>query len=314
MNLKQILKNISVIDRIYVQWKWREKRTTYGNQNEDKIFFIIRRAKCKVGLFSLVMTNMGLVKYALDKGYIPVIDMQSSQNTYLEEDQVGKANSWEFYFEQPCGYSLEDIRNSKNIILSSGLIGKKNFFPDHEMIRNPAEYKMWRKLFAEHFHIKGSIIKEMEQIKRELFRGKRVVGVLCRGTDYVNTRPKNHPIQPAPKEMFMKVHQVLDEKQCDLVYLTTEDERIFKEFREEFGVKLISLDTKRYCDTGDKNINDIFVSSGKSRYLLGKEYLLSILLLSECNCLVAGSAGGTYGALLIGKEYEYQYVFEMGTY
>ena len=38
-----------------------------------RIFFIIRRAKCKVGLFSLVMTNMGLVKYALD--ILPDLDL-----------------------------------------------------------------------------------------------------------------------------------------------------------------------------------------------------------------------------------------------
>ena len=36
------------------------------------------------------MTNMAMVKYALDKGYIPVIDMQTEKNTYLDEEQVGK--------------------------------------------------------------------------------------------------------------------------------------------------------------------------------------------------------------------------------
>ena len=50
------------------------------------------------------------------------------------------------------------------------------------------------------------------------------------------------------------------------------------------------------------------------KYLRGREYLINILLLSECDCLVAGSAGGTYGALLIGKEYEYQYIYDLGVY
>ena len=48
--------------------------------------------------------------------------------------------------------------------------------------------------------------------------------------------------------------------------------------------------------------------------MMGKKYLLSILILSECDCLVAGSAGGTHGALLMGKEYDYQYIFDLGVY
>ena len=112
MNVKEKLKGITILNRLYVSWKWRERRVSHGKENPDKIFFVIRRARCKAGLFSLVMTNMGLVKYALDKGYIPVIDMQSERNTYLEEEQVGRENAWEFYFEQPCGYSLKDIERN----------------------------------------------------------------------------------------------------------------------------------------------------------------------------------------------------------
>ena len=126
MNVKKVFQKITFLNEPYTRWKWRERRVSYGKENPDKTFYVIRRASCKVGLFSHVMTNMGLVKYALDRGYIPVIDMQNTKNTYLEPDQVGKVNAWEFYFEQPCGYSLRDIKKSKNVILSNGLITKEN--------------------------------------------------------------------------------------------------------------------------------------------------------------------------------------------
>ena len=67
----------------------------------------------------------GACAYAVKQGYIPVIDMQNGRNTYLEEGKVGRENAWEYYFEQPCGYRLADIRDAKNVILSDGLITEK---------------------------------------------------------------------------------------------------------------------------------------------------------------------------------------------
>ena len=314
MNIKGKLKKMAFFDHLYVQWKWRERKVSWGAENPDKTFLVIRRAQCKAGLFSLVMTNMGLVKYALDKGYIPVIDMQSERNTYLDEEQVGRENSWEFYFEQPCGYSLKDISRSRNIILSSGLIGKNNFFPEDRMVKNPEEYRMWRNLFQQYFHVKKEILEEAETLKRELFHGERILGVLCRGTDYTNTRPKDHPIQPETADVLVKVDEVLHKQKCSYVYLATEDNDIYEMFERQYGEKLKALKTRRYHNTGKENINDISAKSGESKYQLGRDYLLTILLLANCNCLVAGSAGGTYGALLMGKEYEYRYIFDLGTY
>lgn len=314
MNVKEKLKGITILNKLYVSWKWRERRVSHGKENPDKIFFVIRRAQCKAGLFSLVMTNMGLVKYALDKGYIPVIDMQSERNTYLEEEQVGRENAWEFYFEQPCGYSLKDIERSRNIILSRGTIRKSIFYPGDKMVRNPDEYQMWRSLFQRCFHVKKELLEEEQILKKEMFQGKRVLGVLCRGTDYTNTRPKNHPIQPKTEDVIEKVNEVLEQQKCTYVYLATEDDDIYSAFEKRYGEKLKALKTRRYHNTGKENINDISAKCGESRYLLGRDYLMTILLLADCNCLVAGSAGGTYGALLMGSEYEYCYIFDLGTY
>ena len=38
------------------------------------------------------------------------------------------------------------------------------------------------------------------------------------------------------------------------------------------------------------------------------------MLLARCDCLVAGSVGGTYGALLMSKGYDYEYVYDLGVY
>ena len=114
--------------------------------------------------------------------------------------------------------------------------------------------------------------------------------------------------------MTDKVRSVMKEQKCTCIYLTTEDADIYRRFQEEFGELVKTLELSRYSNTGKENINDIAVREGGNRYQMGRQYLISILLLAWCNCLVAGSAGGTYGALLMESEYEYQYIFDLGTY
>ena len=71
-------------------------------------------------------------------------------------------------------------------------------------------------------------------------------------------------------------------------------------------------DTERYTTKGMQNINDL--RQEKDKYQKGKEYLLSMMLLAGCDCLAAGNVGGTHGALLMSRGYEYCYIFDLGKY
>lgn len=314
MGLKQQIQKIKLINEPYTKWKWRERKVSYGNENPEKTFFVIRRASCKVGLFSSVMTNMGLVDYAVKKGYIPVIDMQNTSNTYLEPEQVGKMNAWDFYFNQPMGYGLEDIAASKNIVLSNGLITEKNDYPDMRIVDDEKLLLRWREVFGKYFSINDMLIEEFQKEKQKLFGENRVLGVLARGTDYINLKPKNHPIQPTAIQIAGKAAEVMEQYQCTYIFLATEDQSIFHAVKEQFGDKLLAMETTRYTTSGNQNINDMSSGREADRYLKGKEYLLSVWLLSQCNCLVAGNVGGTHGALLMSPGYEYSYVFDLGLY
>lgn len=314
MDIKKVLKRIPFIDELYIRCKWKEKRLSWGEEHPDKTFFVVRRATCKVGLFSYVMTNMGLVKQAINRGYIPVIDMQNNANTYLEDEEVGRENAWEFYFEQPCGFTLKDISNSKNVILSNGLIEKSDWYPGNNITQNKELCAEWRTFFSKYLKVKTDISQQADETFSKFFGTDRVLGILCRGTDYRNKRPKNHPIQPEADVVIREAERIMEEYQCIWIYLATEDEDIYQSFYKVFGNRLKVTGAKRYSNTGMKNINDIDYKRMRDKYLKGKEYLINILLLAKCNCLIAGSVGGTYGALLLSKGYEYEHVFNLGTY
>lgn len=312
MGIKQMLQNITVLDRLYTRWKWRERTVSFGERYPDQVFFVVRRAYCKVGLFSHVMTNMGLVDYALKQGYIPVIDMQNGRNTYLEDDKVGKENAWEYFFEQPCGYTLEDVEKARHVILSDGLITDKNNYPDFRIVEDKERFVYWHQIFQKYFRVRGNILAEFEKLRAEMLGDAKTLGILARGTDYVSAKPKGHPIQPTAEEIIGKVREVMGICSCDKIYLATEDAGIYDRLKEEFEDKLVAQKTQRYITSGGQNINDL--GAERTKFEKGKEYLLSMMLLADCDCLVAGNVGGTHGALLMSSGYEYQHIFDLGIY
>lgn len=312
MSIKQIIKKNHYLNRKYIEYKWRERRVSYGSDNPDKTFYVIRRTPCSVGLFSYVSTVLGHIKYALDRGYIPIVDMQNYENTYLEEGLLGKVNAWEYYFEQPMGYTLRDIEHSKNVILSWAEGTKE--FPDYSMIINQEKYLMWYEYAQKYIRLSAEVEKEAQKRQEDLFKESTIVGVLCRGTDYINNRPPQHPIQPEIQDVIVEVEKKLKETGSRYVYLATEDESIYEKFNIHFGDKLLVTESRRYHDIGNRNINEIKTNRDNDSYTKGLEYLISIVLLSRCNYLVAGCSGGTYGAMLLTHGFCDQSVFYLGCY
>lgn len=313
MNIKEQIQKIDFINHMYTDFKWRERKISYGNDNKDKIFYVVRRANAKVGLFSLVLTNLGYIKYALDRGYIPVVDMQN-YGQFFQGGNADTQNMWEYYFEQPCGYSVEHISKSKSVILGNGIISGEITYPSDELAYDDKKLSHWKTVARDYLMIKDDIVKEANILAKDLFRGNRILGVLARGTDYINARPLNHPVQPMPEQLMEKIDQVLVEQKCDKIYLATEDADIFAKFKDKYGKDLIAMDVERYVTKEKENINDIQRQKVKDNYLVARAYLINMLLLSKCNCLVAGNTSGSLGALLLNEKYEYKYIFNLGVY
>ncbi|MCI2048240.1 MAG: hypothetical protein LKJ76_00790 [Lachnospiraceae bacterium] len=310
-DIKQIVKSIPGLGSAVSSLKWRERRVSYGPENPDRTFYVIRRHAEHGGLFSFVSTNLGAVEEAVSKGYTPVIDMMNSPNPMLRPDEVGRVNAWEDYFLQPCGFSLQDIARSKHVILGS--IEPPARFPDYDMMEDPAELAGWQQSAHRYLKLQPALKQQADRWYADTFGGSRVLGVLCRGTDYVQKKPYRHPVQPDTESVIEKCREVMAAQKCESVYLATEDEEIWERFGEAFGDIVHSFQKHRFRTQQGQNIND--VGNG----ILGPrerntEYLISVAVLSDCTCLTAGAASGTYGALLLTKGYEYQYVFCLGRY
>lgn len=168
------VRNVRGIRSIFTADSMERRIDTGKNGWPEKTFYVIRRNTMflePVGLMADLRFVIGHLLYAEKKGYIPVVDMQSIANAYLEEDLVGKENSWEYYFEQPGGYNVEDVLNAKNVIIST-FDGKEpeNFYTQEV-------YDVVNKYIRFSKNIEEKVEKEMQKIQNALFEGQKILGI-----------------------------------------------------------------------------------------------------------------------------------------
>ena len=323
MNLKQIplLRMLNKYRILY-----REKKKAYRNKKEllqniqamgnkypDKTICLIYRLSEKTGLFSDVITFLGRIKEAVDNGWEPVIDMQNYPNMYLQEDQIGIVNAWEFFFEQPFGIGVtEALESSRVIKIGADGAADYPFASAGFLYGEYGKLEMWRRYVHEYVQIRTEIQEEIERKYHAMIGEQdKVCGVLVRGSDYTTMRPKGHPIQPTIPQVIQKVTEVAKEYGCNKIYLSTEEQKTVDEFKKVFGINLLYLD-KTYIDYRGGYLADAKIV--RDRKTGGIEYLTQIAILAKCDCIVAGVCSGTLGAALLSEGYEYEYYWNLGYY
>ena len=301
------------LNSMYSDNNWSEhpiKRGLFG-----KKYYIIRRNDV-VGLFSLVNTHLGHIKYAIDRGYIPVIDMQNYSNVYLPEEKLGEYNAWDLFFEQPLNVALEDAFDAKRIVLSSGFPIEPRPDDDCAFFNNVnGRLDEWRTLAHKYIRVKKSLLEEIDDEYNHLVEANdRILGTHIRGTDYVARRPYGHPIQPDLENVIAKCHEMMEKNNCNKIFVGTEDEQIAIKMKKEFGDAYITNSHVFTKYEENKWAPEFKSDRENDEYLQGKEYLATMVMLSRCNCFVGGRTSGTVGIMLMTDGFEDSYIYCIGRY
>ena len=158
----------------------REKRVSFGEKNKNKTFYVIRPyTDSNEGLMSLLLNVCRHIIYAEKKGYIPVVDFKNYKTQYKDERET---NIWEDYFEPISDYSLDEVYDSKKVILC----GLK---PTREKIFEP-EVRFDREQIEIARRIVKSYIRINERVREKVIEEecnidtRNSIGVYLRGTDY----------------------------------------------------------------------------------------------------------------------------------
>lgn len=275
---------------------------------EDRKVCVIEKGEWDYPLFQVsFMSNMlANMVDCLSRGYLPVVCFKNTKDNI---------NLWEQFLKQLTIYD-----NSFQYELVYEKARASLFFPvipSKEDIDKIS--KLVKKLVVPNETTKNYIENEYKNI----IAGKRVLGVLCRGTDYTSNKPKGHPVQPPINELIIHIKKKILELNCEYIYLATEEEHIFNQFDEAFP-NMILTNKRHYYDDFYKikeksgELTRIsWVSSGRENdnYYKSLEYISSIYLLSKCDALIAGNCGGSRAALYLnGNRYSYTYLFDLGLY
>ena len=297
---------------------WDEHYIKKGNPAAPT-YYIIRRFDRNVGLFSNYIVFAGHIKYALSQGYIPVIDMQNYPNTLLEPALLGKKNSWEYYFKQPFNIGLEQAYNGENVILSPEKpktpIASEGFSAYFN--NKNGQLDEWRMLVKRGFlKVQPHIQQEIDDTYNKLFSpNDRVLGVLLRGTDYVEIKPFKHPIPPPIEYALTQIILKLREWNCNKIFLATEDLKIVQACKNILGEICYTLPDKTYFNYDGKTLITLYHADRENDYyLLGKEYLIQMGILAKCNSLVAARTCGAIGVVMMADKLEHIYTFNLGQY
>jgi hypothetical protein len=310
------------IQRRMPYYRTHEVRKSSGTDMPDKTFYVIGVDEGWAGLFAIVIHQLVHIIYAVERGYIPIVDLQHHYSQYLVLNELFKENAWEYFFEQPAEYSLNDIRSAKNIIKSvqnAHPPAQQWFLSYRNTFGNLKDFSCPKEIFTKYIRLNEKTKDFVTKKQNELLKNRgKILGIHCRGTDYTQLKPKGHPIQPAPEEVIKKAEEVMAQHHCDSLYLATEDADIYDLFVAHFGDKLIYDPISRWRNAdlpkGRSNSKRLSYNDKPGKIQGGVEYLSQVYLLSRCTCFIGGATYGTLGALLMNDSFDYVHVFNKGFY
>ncbi len=283
-------------------------------------YYIIRRMNEFTDISTMYRLVMGHVRYALSKGWLPVVDMQNYPSPYLSPEKLGKENAWEYFFEQPFRVNLDRAYNAENVVLSDGDCVKP--YPDYSMKLlqkkndDMVEWRMLVKLGL--LKMKPKLTKEIESLQEEIFLPEEItLGVLLCGTDS-NKKAKGQPIPPPAEFAVNTVSEKFREWECDKVILATDDKTLVDMFKNNFGERCISLDQvfsvcydTEQDDSDELNPSDDTVSFN---ILQGKKHLMQTILLCRCNFFIAERCSEATITMFLVKKFGHALFFNFGNY
>lgn len=254
--------------------------------------------------FCYMHNVLTLMLYAVYHHSCPRICINES-----EPDKI----QWEWYFRQPAvpEGKLPEVNCSRK---------SASYHPGFGDVYKAEYIRMWGRLYENFIHFNDRTREYVENEYQTIFKGKkRVLGVICRGTDYLRLRPAGHPVQPPTEDVISFCRKKIQDESYDAIYLATEEKQIRDKFCQVFPGMILENKRKYYDDIYYKEniqyIKDVHFNRENDNYWMGLEYLSSIILLSRCTSLIGGNCGGSMAALFFNNgRYEYTHIFNQGLY
>ena len=302
----------------------RQCRKSFGELNDNKVFYVIRRGGHE-GFGSTYKNTLAELLYADRKGYIPVVDCKNYYNYQLQpECDKGIVNAWEYYFNPVSEFAIDEVMQSKNVVLSNS-IDSKHWIYKKTGLRIYSDYKYRGKLTSIYKKYISFSIEADERLKsayklvEQRIQGKKILGVsvMLREQDLRNDNKlesifNGRANQPSFDQVVKDIRNCMEEWGCDYFFISDDSDKYCKLLEEEFGDKVIFSSRRRVG--GDVETADGFlqqIAADPKEYTLG--YFSDIYILSRCNCFLAGVSSTSQIACIMNESmYEHERYYAEG--
>lgn len=295
------------------------EKKSFGDLNKDKTFYVIRTDNTQEwGVFSTYLFVLSNVKYAVEHGWIPVVDYK---NYYLSSMQAaesrGKENAWNYYFEDLVPeFPLEEVYQSKHVILGP-LRGQPygSISWNDKLDIYDEKFQIYRQLANKYLRVKQVILNEAETLYLNLFPPKeKVLGVAVRAEAYWGSVTghktwKNHPKGVPVERCIEGIRDYMKQYQYNYFFLVCEDDYYVNTIQREMGDRCLCTDRPRanfFDDAGTPNVFDddhlrqiYFRNKDYSMQQKNIDYIKEILLLTKCHSLLRTTGGGSMASFFL---------------
>lgn len=143
--------------------------------------------------------------------------------------------------------------------------------------------------------ISAGFLAEIKEYGNAVFDGKKVLGLLVRGSDYITTGMSGEMKPPVLEDVIRMVRSRMDTGRYDCIFLATEDRDILARMRDEFGSKILAVSQERYSVrelresmTISEYDSQKYKGEDYERYLddMTANYLYAVILLSRCDSFI----------------------------
>lgn len=215
-------------------------RTKMGDKNPDKKYFLVDPVLPMEGLMSICDKVSLPYAYALANGYIPVISLKHSGQSFYsdyKDDDV-----WKKFFIQPYGEGADEWTESSNVYRFPY---SSVTFSDRWLMKRIIDCN---EVSFMNTHFLNETVREiiMEEKRRQLQDPDRTIGVLIRGTDYTVSHLAGHTIMATPEQVMEKIREFELTGKYDHIFLATEDVHILEKMKEYCGDRLIYTNQRRF--------------------------------------------------------------------
>lgn len=301
------------------------EKKSFGDLNKGRTFYVIRTDNTQHwGVFSTYLFVLSNVKYAVEHGWIPVVDYRNYFLDGLQDaGDRGKENAWNYYFEDLVPeFPLEEVYQSKNVILGPlrgqpyGSISWSSVGDIYDV-----KYQVYKQLASKYLRVQPSILNEVEASYQKLFpQGERILGVGIRAGAYWGSVTghetwKNHQKGVSVERCIEGIRNYMKQYQYNFFFLSCEDNYYVNTIKKEIGDRCLCIDrplVSFFHDNGEPNSIDNIYFDGKNYSIQHKnyDYIKEILLLVKCHSLILTAGGGNTATFFL-KDGKFENVWKL---